>query len=375
MIFDALLGERRCDRIESLLQGARDLEGIGAELRRGLDENAGLSGDQSVAEARLGAFAYRGEIAEAHGQAVARADHRGPERLDRGAGGLRLDHDPLRRSLEIASADERRRALRRLEHIVEREAGGGQLHRIHLDLPLAHLAAEDLRLGHTRNRENLRLHAPLHDVAQLQRRQPVARVAEVHQVLHRGAQRREQRRADTRRQEAGGFGEPLGDDLALAVRVAAAVEHHLHGGQSLARGGAHGFHVFRTREQILQRTGDQRLDLRCIEAGRLGLHQHVRRREVRKHVEARGEERGEADERDQTGERRNDARSPQRGANDCGQHASGVLAPSPHRRRPPDGRRLPRATRGPPYRAPRYHRRHRRPAPASRRRTARAASP
>ena len=119
MVLHALLGQRRRKRIELLLERPRDLERIGTVLRGGLDENAGLAGDQGIAESRLGAFAHCRHVAEAHRQAAARADHRLPQGFERGAGRLRLDHDALRGRFEIAPADQLGRALGRRHDIIE----------------------------------------------------------------------------------------------------------------------------------------------------------------------------------------------------------------------------------------------------------------
>jgi len=99
-----------------------------------------------------------------------RADDGAPEGLERGARRLGADHDSLSRSFQIAAADERGRALGRRDHIVQRETHGGELDRIDLDLSLAHGPAEDLRLRNARHGEDLRLHDPLHDIAQFHRR-------------------------------------------------------------------------------------------------------------------------------------------------------------------------------------------------------------
>jgi hypothetical protein len=188
---------------------------------------------------------------------------------------------------------------------------------------LAHRPAENLRLRDAGHGENLRLHDPLHDVAQFHGGETVARVSEVNEVFHRRAQRREERCAGAFRQHAGNLGEALGDHLALSVGIARAVEHDLQGRQALARGRAHRLHILGARQEILERSRDQSLDLRRIETRRLGLHQYVRRSEVRKHIEARRHERGHAQERDQASERSDDTGSPQRGADDGGQHARG----------------------------------------------------
>jgi hypothetical protein len=99
-----------------------------------------------------------------------------------------LDHDALRRRFEVAAADQGRRALGGAQYVVEHQSGCGQLCRIDVNLPFAHFAAEDLRLRDPGNRQDLRFYDPLHHIAQLQRGQPVARVAEMHQVFHRGTQ-------------------------------------------------------------------------------------------------------------------------------------------------------------------------------------------
>ena len=95
------------------------------------------------------------------------------------------------------------------------------------------------------------------------------------------------------------LGKALADHLPLQVRVAAAPEHDLDRGQSLARGRAHRVDVLGTGEQVLQRPRHQRLHLHGVEAGSLRLNQQVRRREVGKYVEARPDQCADAEQRDQ----------------------------------------------------------------------------
>ena len=52
-------------------------------------------------------------------------------------------------------------------------------------------------------------------------------------------------------------------------------------------------------EQALERPRDQRLDLRRVEARGFRLHEHMRRREIREHVEARIQQRGDAEHGDE----------------------------------------------------------------------------
>jgi hypothetical protein len=166
MVLHSLPGQRRRQRIQPRLERARDFESVGAELRRRFDEYARFACDQSIAEARFGAFAQRSDILEAHRLTGTRANHRLPQRRECGAGSLGLDYNALCRRFQIASADEAGCALGGRQDILQIEPGGREPRRIDFNLPLAHLAAEYLRLRHAGNSENLRLDHPLHYIAQ-----------------------------------------------------------------------------------------------------------------------------------------------------------------------------------------------------------------
>ncbi len=169
MVFDPLLRELRRERIEHRLERARDFERVRAELRRGFDEDAGFAADHRIAEARLGAVDDLRDVAEPDRRAVARRDDRLRERFGRRAGSLRLHDDALRRRLDVAAADQLGRAARRLGDVLQREPERGELQRIDLDAPLAHFAAEKLRLRNARHRKDLRLDDPFDEIAQLER--------------------------------------------------------------------------------------------------------------------------------------------------------------------------------------------------------------
>jgi hypothetical protein len=119
---------------------------------------------------------------------------------------------------------------------------------------------------------------------------------------------------------SGGLRQALGDHLALSIGITTAAEDDLNGRQSLARGRANGCDVLRTGEQTLERPRHQRFDLGGIQSRRLGLHQHVRRGEVRKHVELRVQERVDAEQRNQQRERRDNLRVCDRATNAGGKH-------------------------------------------------------
>jgi hypothetical protein len=249
--------------------------------------------DQCIAEARLGAIAHGCDIAQAHRQPAARAEHRLRQRIERGAGACAWI---TMRCVGVSSSRRRSRRWRALavaktSSSVKAAAaslnGSTAIWRSRTSPPkicacatpgTARICGLTIHCTRSRNCDG---------------RQAIAGVAEVHQVLHRGAQRREQRRADALRQAGRELGQAFGDHLALAVRIAAAVEHHLDRREPLTRGRAHRLDILGAGQQSLQRTRHQRFDLRRVEAGRLGLHEHVRRREIRKYVEARRDQRGQ----------------------------------------------------------------------------------
>ena len=320
MVLHAALRQRRGQHLQAMFQIARDVERIGAVLRGGLHQYPRAPVDDRIAETRCGPVAHLGNIRDAQRHPAAGCDHRLPERLERAPRRLYLQHDALGRSLQVATARHLRAAPRRLGDVLERERRRVEFCRIDPQLPLARIPAEDLCLRHPRHREDLGLDGPAHQVAQLKRRQALAGEAEVQQVLHRGAQRRELRRTYAARQECARIGQTLGDHLALQVRIAVTAKHHLNRRQSLARGRAHGLDVLRSGEQILQRPGYQGFHLGRIEPGSLGLHEHMRRGEIRKHVEARVQQRGRPQQSDEQGERCDDPRMRQRPSNDGGKH-------------------------------------------------------
>ncbi len=224
--------------------------------------------------------------------------------------------------LEEASTDRRSCTTCRIHDVVERKPVGSQLDRVDFNLSLPHLPAQDLRLGHAGDSQQLRLYRPLREVPQLERRQPFARKAEMDEVLHGGAQRRQQRRSDSIGQQTARLGQAFRHHLALAIRIPPSGKFNQDSRESLARSGADGLHVLGAGQQAFERPGHQRLDLSRIEAGCFGLDQHTRRREVRKHIEAHGGQCRGAEDRDEAGQCGDDARIGQRRANDGGQHLS-----------------------------------------------------
>ena len=113
MVLYSLLFERRCQCIETLFERSSDFQRVGAELGGCLDEDARFTGDQRIAEARLGTVAYGCDVAQAYRQPSVRSGHRLRQRIGRGAGGLRLNDDALHRRFDVAAANQGSGALRR----------------------------------------------------------------------------------------------------------------------------------------------------------------------------------------------------------------------------------------------------------------------
>ena len=107
---DSLLASAGASASSRCFERARHLERVGAELRRGLDQDAGLAADQRVAEARLGAVADRGHVAEPHRQPARVPSTACASASSVAPGACAWMHDALRRRLEVAAADQRGRA-------------------------------------------------------------------------------------------------------------------------------------------------------------------------------------------------------------------------------------------------------------------------
>ena len=80
MILDPLPRERGRECIEALFEGPCHFERIRTELRRGLDEDPRLAGDQRCAETRRGGVRHLRDVGEPNRQAAAGRDHGPAER-------------------------------------------------------------------------------------------------------------------------------------------------------------------------------------------------------------------------------------------------------------------------------------------------------
>jgi hypothetical protein len=220
-------------------------------------------------------------IAEPDSRAVAPAQHRRGQRLGRGALAFGMDRDALVRVFDEAGAAHAGGHLRRRNDILHRNAVAHQPGRIDLYLQLPRCTAEHDRIGHARNREQLRLDGPLRNIVQCHRRK--ARRGQHH--AGGGGQRQQPGRLYARRQCRAQPVQAFGHQLAGLEYVCTVVKDHRHGGQPLQGFGAQRAHSQRAAQGVFDRPRHQRFHLFAGQAGRLGLDNAHRRRKLGKDVE------------------------------------------------------------------------------------------
>ena len=115
----------------------------------------------------------------------------------------------------------------------------------------------------------------------------------------------------------GGGGQPLGDDLPVAINIARRVEEYRHDGQALDRGGAERLHARNAAGGVLDRPGDENLDLLGRQSNGLGLDADLGRCELRKHVILGATERIDAIGNQNAGERGDDTAKADGEGDDC----------------------------------------------------------
>ena len=149
----ALAREQRRELGERRLEGARHVHRVGAPLAREREQHAGPALHQRVAELGRGRLHHVGHVGEAQRRALPDGDHRLAERLRRRRLAVGGERDPLVRGLDEARAAHRDRLARRRHHVAEREAVRDQRLGMHLDLELAHVAAEDVHARDARHEQ------------------------------------------------------------------------------------------------------------------------------------------------------------------------------------------------------------------------------
>ena len=195
-------------------------------------------------------------------------------------------HDPLVGVVEHARAADAGGPPRRLHQLGQRQAVGAEPRRIGLHLQLAHLPAEDGDLGDARRGEQPGPDHPVHEGALLHR--SAGRRGEPHHQhgARGGGQRREHRRLHRPRAAAGpappaappAAGAPRGPSTPPASTAVMTDSPWIDCERTTAT-------PFDAVDRVLDRLGDEDLDLLRREPGRLGLDRDLRRRELGKDIE------------------------------------------------------------------------------------------
>ena len=301
---DAFAGEAAAHFVQRALDAGGDIKRVRSERAMHRHDDAVGAVDLRVAELRLRAFAHIGHVAQLEREAVLPfherlSELRGRERLPFGA-----EHDALVGVLDEARAADGGRFARGGDHVVEREIEGEQALGLHLDLELAHFTAEDVHLRDAGHGEQTRAQRPVGEGAEFHRRACLRSEAEDERETRAGGERPHLRGFDAGGQLRGGFVEAFAGHLAHAVDVRAVVEGQRDGAEALDGFAADGSELRRAVERSFQRTGDECFDLFWREAGRFGLHDDHRRRELGEDVElgARGHERAVSDDEARQGD-------------------------------------------------------------------------
>ena len=155
---------------------------------------------------------------------------------------------------------------------------------MNLDLDRALVAPENRDAGNTGNSEQAQADRPVSDRAQIHQRARLRRETDYQHSASRRRERRHDGWLRPLRELLGGSGQPLRDDLPVAIDIARRIEEYCHDGQALDRRGTERLHARRAANGILNRTGDENLDLLGRQSNGLGLDADLGRRKLRKHV-------------------------------------------------------------------------------------------
>ena len=329
---DALALERRGQGLERCLDISRHQLGVGAELRRHDGDDGGLAVDGTVAELGRAGDDHLGHVVDAEHGAVPLAHHHLPDRFGRERLPLGAHHDALVGAVEHATAADAGGATGGLGELGETHAVGAETRGIDLHLQLAHFPAERRDLGDAGRGEQPRAHHPVDHGALLQQRAGLRGEADDQHRARRRGERADDRWRHRARQARHRFHQSLGERLAGAEDVGAGRQHGGDDGETLDRLRADDGDAGHAVDDVLDRLGDEDLDLLRREAGGLGLDGDLRRCELGKDVERCGEEARRAVHHQHDGEPEDDPRMTDREANECGEH-QWCITPRP--RRPP----------------------------------------
>ena len=205
--------EARLELLERRLQRAGDLQGVGSVLAREIEQHTGFAHDERVAELGCRALGHRREIMQPQWDAARERNHGFPQ--GGGAEGLAaaFNQHALIRGLDEAAAAHSRSGPHGRHHVAEGKIARNQLARLDLDFDLPLISSVEGCPGDARHGEQPRPYRPLHQIAQLHRRQLVAHEPELQQIHRGGHERRELRGLHTQRQARGHFPQGLRDNL------------------------------------------------------------------------------------------------------------------------------------------------------------------
>ncbi len=211
---NALAREGGRHLVERALHGLGDLLGVLTELARQHEQHAGVAVDGAVADLRLRGVQDVRHVAQPQDRALAVRQDRLAELGGGEALALGPEDDALGLGFHESGAAHPGRPPGGREHIVDREAVAEQPLGAHLDLHLAHLAAEHDDLGDTGHSEQPRPERPVGERAEIHQGARPGREPDDEDETRGRRGRHHRGRVDTLRQLPGQGREPLADQLA-----------------------------------------------------------------------------------------------------------------------------------------------------------------
>ena len=277
------LVERRFDLVGGRQGVGAEGFGGGAEHQRDAAVQAGVAALGGRAKLHLGHLGDRNGAAAAHrDDGMAQVFQRGDAPAPSDDVFLVGSFQHAARQIEVGGLDGLDDLLQ--GEVVRLEFAGRHDHLILLDA-----AADADHRGDARHRQQAVADVPLADGAQVEfrHRAVVAFVGEavLQEAAHNGRHRQHDGRLDAGRKLLLGLPQALGDLLARHGEIGAPLEHRHDGGQPDDGRRAHADHVGGAVQGGLDGQGKQRFHLFRRKARRLRQDDHLRRREVREHVE------------------------------------------------------------------------------------------
>ncbi len=227
--------ENGLEIFERSIDAGRNLNCVSSELRRELNDHAGLALNQRGTDSARRRPQDACHVSETHTHTSLVAQNGLSQAVWRDRLTLGTDDDALIPGLDEASTAHSGGSARRREYIVDTDAMSEQQRRIDLDLEFTFSAAVNRDLRDAGHRKQARTKRPVREGPEIHRRASFGSQADRHDRAGRRGQRRHDRRRHTLGHLAGDLQQPLSNHLARLVDVGAISKSNRHHREPLDR--------------------------------------------------------------------------------------------------------------------------------------------